>query len=101
MFPTLFTPSSSGPSPHSALYRIQRALSRALRRARVLRLSSLKKIAWVLLILSQDRALCSSNEVAREQIESAVDHRVHLNRRHSSLAHAASSQQMFIHIATE
>lgn len=62
--------------------------------------SSLRKIAWILLVLSQNSHLRSSNGVTRQQIESAVDHRVHLIRRHNHLGHAASSRQMFIHIAT-
>jgi site-specific recombinase XerD len=59
--------------------------------------SMLCKIAWVLLVLSHDVDLCKSNRVTRQQIEFAVDHRKHLIQGNNS--HAASSRQMFIHIA--
>lgn len=61
--------------------------------------SSLCKIAWILLVLSQDIDLCKSNRVTRQQIEFAVDHRKDLNQRNNNIGHAASSRQMFIHIA--
>jgi len=63
-------------------------------------LSSLRKIAWMLLVLSRHSDLGSSNEVTRQQIESAVDHRVNLIRRPKGPGHAASSRQMFVHLAT-
>lgn len=59
--------------------------------------STLCKIASVLLVLSHDVDLCKSNRVTRQQIEFAVDHRKHLIQGNNS--HAASSRQMFIHIA--
>lgn len=62
--------------------------------------STLRKIAWILLVLSQNENLCGSNQVTHQQIEFAVDHRDHLNR-HENSVHAASSRQMFIHIATD
>jgi site-specific recombinase XerD len=61
----------------------------------------LKKIAWILLVLSQDEDLCRSTQVTHEQIEFAVDHRARLIQRHSNAAPAPSSRQMFIHIATD
>jgi len=63
-------------------------------------LSSLRKIAWMLLVLSHHSAFGSPNEVTRQQIESAVDQRVNLIGRPNGLGHATSSRQMFIHIAT-
>lgn len=59
-----------------------------------------KKIAWISLVLSQDVDLCSLKRVSVKQIEYAVDHRSCLNQRHQGIGHAASSRQMFIHIAT-
>lgn len=61
--------------------------------------STLRKIAWMLLVLSQDEDLCMSNRVTCQQIEFAVDHRRRLNHGDNSTGHAASCRQMFIHIA--
>jgi site-specific recombinase XerD len=62
--------------------------------------SMLQKIAWILLVLSQDVDLCKLRRVTHKQIEFAVDHRACLIQRPQGLEHAASSRQMFIHIAT-
>lgn len=61
--------------------------------------STLCKIAWMLLVLSQDVDLCKSNRVTHQQIEFAVDHRRRLNQGDNNTGHAASCRQMFIHIA--
>jgi site-specific recombinase XerD len=61
--------------------------------------SMLQKIAWMLLVLSQDASLCKSNRVTRQQIEFAVDHRARLIQRNQDIDHAESSRQMFIHFA--
>jgi site-specific recombinase XerD len=61
--------------------------------------STLRKIAWVLLVLSQDVDLCKSNPVTRQQIEFSVDHRRRLNQGDNNTGHAVSCRQMFIHIA--
>lgn len=61
--------------------------------------STLCKIAWVLLVLSQDVDLCKSNPVTRQQIEFSVDHRRRLNQGDNNTGHAVSCRQMFIHIA--
>jgi site-specific recombinase XerD len=63
------------------------------------RQSMLQKIAWILLVLSQDADLCQSKRVTGHQIEIAVDHRTRLIQRRQSIPHAASSRQMFIHFA--
>ncbi len=61
--------------------------------------STLCKIAWILLVLSQDVDLCKLNRVTQQQIEFAVDHRRRLNQGDNNTGHAASCRQMFIHIA--
>ena len=61
----------------------------------------LQKIAWMLLVLSQDADLCRSKRVTRQQIEFAVDHRARLIQRYQDDGHAASSRQMFIHFAQQ
>ncbi len=61
--------------------------------------SMLQKIAWILLVLSQDVGLCHSKRVTHQQIEYAVDHRARLIQRHQGIGHAPSSRQMFIHYA--
>jgi site-specific recombinase XerD len=61
--------------------------------------SMLQKIAWILLVLSQDVDLCRSKRVTRQQIEFSVDHRARLIQRHQGIGHAPSSRQMFIHYA--
>lgn len=59
--------------------------------------SMLKKIAWILLVISQDGDLCRSKTVTQAQIECAVDHRARLQQQQHGIDHAASSRQMFIH----
>ncbi len=61
--------------------------------------SMLQKIAWMLLVLSQDADLCRSKPVTRQQVEYAVDHRARLIQRNQDMDHAESSRQMFIHFA--
>ena len=61
--------------------------------------SMLQKIAWILLVLSQDAELCRTKRVTRQQIESSVDCRVHIIQRRKGFGRAASSRQMFIHFA--
>jgi len=61
--------------------------------------SMLQKIAWIMLVLSQDADLCQSKRVTSRQIEFAVDHRERLVHRQQDINHAASSRQMFIHFA--
>ncbi len=60
--------------------------------------SMLQKIAWIVLVLSQDADLCQSTRVTYHQIEFAVDHRARLKQQ-QGIDHAASSRQMFIHFA--
>ena len=99
MFETLFT--------HPAILNRHRSAPCAESRERFLahcadqgyRQSMLQKIAWILLVLSQDVDLCRSKRVTRQQIEFAVDHRARLIRRDQGIEHAASSRQMFIHFA--
>jgi site-specific recombinase XerD len=59
----------------------------------------LQKIAWILLVLTQDADLCRAKRVTHQQIEFAVDHRARLIQRNQDIEHAASSRQMFIHFA--
>ncbi len=99
MFETLFT--------HPAIQARHRSAPCAESRERFLgqcadqgyRQSMLQKIAWILLVLSQDVHLCRSKRVTRQQIESAVDHRARFIQRHQGLDQATSSRQMFIHFA--
>ena len=61
--------------------------------------SMLQKIAWILLVLSQNVDLCQSKRVTYQQIEFAVDQRARLTHRDKDIDHAQSSRQMFIHFA--
>ena len=62
--------------------------------------SSLRKIAWVLLVFSQSIDLSRPGRITREEIEYAVDHRVRYARRPERATESRSSRLLFIHIAT-
>ncbi len=62
--------------------------------------SSLRKIAWVLLVFSQSIDLCRPGRITRQEIEYAVAHRVRYARRPEHAADSRSSRLLFIHVAT-
>lgn len=62
--------------------------------------TSLKKIAWVLLVFSQSIDLCRPGRITAKEIEFAVDHRIRYARRPKGAAESRSSRLLFIHIAT-
>ena len=62
--------------------------------------SSLRKIAWVLLVFSQSIDLCKPGRITRQEIEYAVVHRIRYARRPEHAADSRSSQLLFIHVAT-
>jgi site-specific recombinase XerD len=61
--------------------------------------ATLKKIAWVMQIISQGVDLTKSKRVTRQEIEFAVDHRVRLIKTKLN-KESRSSRLLFIHIAT-
>lgn len=63
--------------------------------------SSLRKIAWVLLVFSQSIDLSRSGRKTRQEIEYAVDHRVRFAQRPENATDSRSSRLLFIHVATE
>ena len=62
--------------------------------------STLRKIAWVLVVMSQCLDLSKPHRVTQQEIELAVDHRVRFCRRPEHAKDSVSSRQLFIHIAT-
>lgn len=63
--------------------------------------SSLRKIAWILLVFSQSVDLCRSGRITRQEIEYAVDHRIRFAKRPENATDSRSSRLLFIHVATE
>lgn len=63
--------------------------------------SSLRKIAWILLVLSQSIDLCRPGRITPQEIEYAVDHRVRYARRPKHAADSRSSRLLYTHVATE
>ncbi len=63
--------------------------------------SSLRKIAWILLVFSQSIDLSGPGRITRQEIEYAVDHRIRYARRPEPATDSKSSQLLFIHVATE
>lgn len=63
--------------------------------------SSLRKIAWILLVFSQSIDLGRPGHITRQEIEYAVDHRIRYARRPEHATDSRSSRLLFIHIATE
>ena len=61
--------------------------------------ASLRKIAWVLLVISQSMDFCRPDRITHREIEYAVDHRVRLVRT-EHLVDSKSSRNLFIHITT-
>lgn len=62
--------------------------------------STLRKIAWVLVTLSQSLDLRKPHRVTQQEIEFAVDHRVRFCHRPEHAKDSVSSRRLFIHIAT-
>jgi len=101
MFDTLFT--------YSCILARHRASPYAESRARFLEHcsdlgyphSSLRKIAWVLLVFSQSIDLSGPGRITRQEIEYAVDHRIRYARRPEPATDSKSSRLLFIHVATE
>ncbi len=60
---------------------------------------SIRKIAWILLVLSKSMDLCQTEPITQEEIAFAVDHRVRLIRSPRT-NDSPSSRRLFIHIAT-
>lgn len=60
---------------------------------------SIRKIAWVLLVLSMSMDLCRTEPITHEEIAFAVDHRVRLIRS-ARTNESESSRRLFVHIAT-
>lgn len=63
--------------------------------------SSLRKIAWILLVFSQSIDLDRPGHITRQEIEYAIDHRIRYARRPEHAADSRSSRLLFIHVATE
>lgn len=63
--------------------------------------SSLRKIAWILLVFSHSIDLCRSGRITRQEIEYAVDHRIRYARRPECATDSRSSRLLFIHVASE
>ena len=62
--------------------------------------SSLRKIAWVLLVFSQSIDLCRPGRITHQEIEHAIAHRVRYARRPEHTTDSRSSRLLFIHVAT-
>lgn len=100
MFNTLFT--------RSCILARHRASPYAEARARFLEhcaaqgypRSSLRKIAWILLVFSQSIDLGRPGHITRQEIESAVEHRIRYARRPKHAVESRSSRLLFIHVAT-
>ncbi len=60
---------------------------------------SIRKIAWILLVLSKSMDLCRTEPITQEEIAFAVDHRVRLIRS-ARTNDSQGSRRLFIHIAT-
>ncbi len=58
--------------------------------------SSLKKIAWVLLVFSQSIDLCRLGRITRKEIEFAVDHRIRFKRQPKLAKESKSTRVLFI-----
>ena len=64
-------------------------------------ISSLRRIAWILLIISQSIDLSRSDRISRQDIEFAVDHRIRLYKRPNRVAESKKSRMFLIRVATE
>lgn len=58
--------------------------------------SSLKKIAWVLLVVSHSIDLCKPGRITRAEVEIAVDHRIRFYRSKEPVKESKSSRLLFI-----
>lgn len=62
--------------------------------------ASLRKIAWVLLVMSQSMDLCRPDRITHGEIQYAVDHRIRLVKTDHPVD-SKSSRNLFIHITTD
>ncbi|MCP4284543.1 MAG: tyrosine-type recombinase/integrase [Gammaproteobacteria bacterium] len=100
MFDTLFTRSSvltrhrTSPDAESRRRFLQECSNKGYPH------SSLRKIAWILLVFSQSIDLCRPDRITIQEIEYAVTHRIRYARRPKHAADSKSSHLLFVHVAT-
>ena len=61
--------------------------------------SSLKKIAWILLVFCQSINLSRPGQITKQEIEYAIDHRIRYARRPKGATESRSSRLLFINIS--
>ncbi len=96
MFNTLFTRAHTLERHYSAPCVESRASYLSYCKSQGYPHSSLKKIAWVLLIFSLSIDLCKPGRIMREEVEFAIDHRIRFYRQKSTINKSKSSWLLFI-----